>query len=627
MTWLSGGGALVTVLEESPHGLESGDLVLLSRVQGIEGINDRPMKVQVKDRFSFELEHDHSFSLSLGTQNIKGGYVNQVKKPATVHFDSMADTLDAPGFIASFITKMGDRSNCLHLGFRALHEFRRLHEGELPQAGNMTHAEEVYALSCGLNEQIKLVESMEDFREVVMQLSLCARGQLSPMCALLGGVVAQETIKACSGKFMPITQWFYTDFAEALPDEPLPVEEVSPQECRYDGQIAVFGQEMQDKICRLNAFLVGAGAIGCEMLKNWAMMGVSCDAGGRGVTHVTDMDNIEKSNLSRQFLFRNADINRPKSVTAAAAAAVMNPSFRTAVYESKVAPDTEHIFSDDFYESLDFVCTALDNVQARLYVDQRCMFYHLPMLESGTLGTKGSTQVVVPCVTENYGASRDPVDEKSIPMCTLKFYPNLIEHTLQWARELFEEQYKQTPDDCNNYLNCATAAEFQTSFLANQQNVKLETLNRMYTALVESRPASIEDCIVWARLQFEDLFCNRIKQLLHTFPVDKLTSSGAPFWSGSKKPPAPLQFNAGDPLHMQFIVAAANMRAMVFGIPPQHMEEVFFEVLEGVSVPSFSPSDGVSIPTSDEESKQGSSSSSAGGYLDDIDAKCAAVLK
>ena len=84
-----------------------------------------------------------------------------------------------------------------------------------------------------------------------------------------------------------------------------------------------------------------------------------------------------------------------------------------------MASDTEHIFGDDFYDQLDGVCTALDNVEARLYVDQRCVFYRLPMLESGTLGTKGNTQVVVPHLTENYGATRDP-PEKSIPVCTLK---------------------------------------------------------------------------------------------------------------------------------------------------------------------------------------------------------------
>ena len=52
---------------------------------------------------------------------------------------------------------------------------------------------------------------------------------------------------------------------------------------------------------------VGAGAIGCEMLKNWAMMGMS--AGSQGQIIVTDMDTIEKSNLNRQFLFRPWDVS------------------------------------------------------------------------------------------------------------------------------------------------------------------------------------------------------------------------------------------------------------------------------------------------------------------------------
>jgi ubiquitin-activating enzyme E1 len=52
---------------------------------------------------------------------------------------------------------------------------------------------------------------------------------------------------------------------------------------------------------------VGSGAIGCEMLKNFAMMGVGCEKNG-GSVYVTDMDSIEKSNLNRQFLFRSWDI-------------------------------------------------------------------------------------------------------------------------------------------------------------------------------------------------------------------------------------------------------------------------------------------------------------------------------
>ena len=69
-------------------------------------------------------------------------------------------------------------------------------------------------------------------------------------------------------------------------------------------------------------------------------------------------------------------------------------------------------------------------MDARLYLDRRCVYYGKPLLESGTLGTMGNTQIVIPKVTESYGSSRDP-PEKSIPICTLKNFPNAIEHCLQ----------------------------------------------------------------------------------------------------------------------------------------------------------------------------------------------------
>lgn len=65
-----------------------------------------------------------------------------------------------------------------------------------------------------------------------------------------------------------------------------------------------------------------------------------------------------------------------------------------------------------------------------MYMDRRCVYYRKPLLESGTLGTKGNVQVVIPFVTESYSSSQDP-PEKSIPICTLKNFPNAIEHTLQ----------------------------------------------------------------------------------------------------------------------------------------------------------------------------------------------------
>jgi molybdopterin/thiamine biosynthesis adenylyltransferase len=51
---------------------------------------------------------------------------------------------------------------------------------------------------------------------------------------------------------------------------------------------------------------------------------------------------------------------------------------------------------------------ALDNVKARAYVDQRCVAAHKPLIDSGTTGTKGHTQVVVPNLTETWGDQKDP---------------------------------------------------------------------------------------------------------------------------------------------------------------------------------------------------------------------------
>lgn len=51
------------------------------------------------------------------------------------------------------------------------------------------------------------------------------------------------------------------------------------------------------------------------------------------------------------------------------------------------------VFNDEFWEGLDVVVNALDNVNARLYVDSRCVYFQKPLLESGTLGTKCNTQV------------------------------------------------------------------------------------------------------------------------------------------------------------------------------------------------------------------------------------------
>lgn len=159
----------------------------------------------------------------------------------------------------------------------------------------------------------------------------------------MGGFVGQEVLKACSGKFGPLYQHLYFDALEALPDVKPTAADCAPSSppSRHDGQIAVFGRAFQAKIENQRQFLVGAGAIGCEMLKNWAMMGLG--SGEKGHIYVTDLDTIEKSNLNRQFLFRPKDVGSFKSEAGRRAVTEMNEKLegKVEVYKLAVGGETE----------------------------------------------------------------------------------------------------------------------------------------------------------------------------------------------------------------------------------------------------------------------------------------------
>lgn len=125
----------------------------------------------------------------------------------------------------------------------------------------------------------------------------------------------------------------------------------------------------------------------------------------------TDDDNIEISNLNRQFLFRKENVGSNKSEAACKAGSRMNSSVNFQSLKLRVDPATEETFDDEFWESLSFVINAVDNINARLYVDQKCVWYEKPLFESGTLGTKCNSQDIIPGYTKAYGDSRDPPEE------------------------------------------------------------------------------------------------------------------------------------------------------------------------------------------------------------------------
>lgn len=600
---------IVTCVEETRHGLEDGDYVAFREIKGMTELNGcEPRQISVKGPYTFSIGDTSGLSLYE-----TGGVFEQVKQPKKLSFRPLREALTQPRFVTSDFGKF-DRQEVLHAAFLGFHSFWEQHQ-RLPRP----HEEEDAALLIELVKSHKNATydaTDEEKKAILRDFAFTCSGQLPPMTAFMGGLVAQEVLKACSGKFNPIEQFYYFDAFECLPRggeasnedyDRLPASEFAPRNNdRYNGQIAVFGHQFQDKILgNLRGFVVGAGAIGCELLKLFAMMGVG--TGPRGSLNVTDMDTIEKSNLNRQFLFRSRDVGQPKSQTAAAAVCRLNPLLVGHIEArlDRVGPETENIFDDVFFESLDFVANALDNMEARKYMDRRCVFYRKPLLESGTLGTKGNTQVVIPHLTESYSSSQDP-PERTIPFCTLHNFPNAIEHTIQWAMDAFHGMFRSDAEAANLFLT--DPAEFRESLLTEAGNKSAgslvssrEKLERVLRTLILERPQSLDDCISWARLKFEEFFANNIKQLLYNFPRDSKTSSGASFWSGPKRAPNPLVFDPNDPTHMDFIVAAANMRAENYGLKGSDDINHIKQVLTKVVIPEFRPREGVKIQVSENE--------------------------
>ncbi|XP_068718241.1 ubiquitin-like modifier-activating enzyme 1 [Montipora capricornis] len=594
---------IVTCLDEQRHSYESGDYVSFSEVQGMTELNQcEPRKIKVIGPYTFSIGDTSGFS-----EYDRGGIVTQVKMPKIVKFKSFRDSLTSPEFVLTDFGKM-DRPGQLHLGYVTLHKFVDAY-GSLPKPRNEEDAKKFVDLAKKLNSEKACLQVDEIDEKLLTQLAFNARGDICPMQGVIGGITAQEVMKACSGKFHPIFQLLYFDSLECLPEEgDITEASCQPTGTRYDAQIAVFGSDFQKKLSEQKFFIVGAGAIGCEHLKNFAMMGLACGQEGR--LFVTDMDTIEKSNLNRQFLFRPADVQQMKSEVAARAVKVMNTEVNITAHQNRVGPETEKTYNDDFFESLDGVTNALDNVDARMYMDRRCVYYRKPLLESGTLGTKGNVQVVLPFLTESYSSSQDP-PEKSIPICTLKNFPNAIEHTLQWARDAFEGLFTIPAENVNQYIGDPKFAERAEKLPGMQA---LEVFDSIKKCLVDERPNEFADCVRWARIQFQENYHNTIQQLLYNFPKDQVTSSGQPFWSGPKRCPHPLEFDPLEATHMDYVTSAANLRAYMYGIKGSRDQRLILECLKTVTVPKFVPKSGVKISVTDEEAAQESS-----GNVDDDD--------
>ncbi|XP_069023197.1 ubiquitin-like modifier-activating enzyme 6 [Embiotoca jacksoni] len=606
-TITQGDPGVVSCMDNQPHGLQTGQSVVFREVSGMEELNGTARQVSVISAHSFEIGDTSQLQ-----PYAHGGFFVLVKTPKTYRFETIERQLCDPQVLTPDFSKP-EAPLQIHAALLALDTFQEQHS-RLPNIGCLQDAEALLKLTEEVNATLKNRAPVNS--ELVRCLSRTARGTLPPLAAAVGGVTSQEVLKAITGKFAPLQQWLYLDVIEVVrPLQSLSAEEFFPRGDRYDGLRACIGESMCLELHKLRVFMVGCGAIGCEMLKNFALLGVGL-AKTSGEVCITDPDLIEKSNLNRQFLFRPHHIQKPKSTTAAEATLDINPELQVDAHLNKVCPATESIYSDSFYSCLNIVVTALDNVEARRYVDSRCVSNQRPLLDSGTMGTKGHTEIIVPNMTESYNSHRDPPEEE-IPFCTLKSFPSVIEHTIQWARDKFENAFVHKPSMYNTFWQTQSPAEVVLQRM--QAGESLEGSFQVIK-LLSRRPSQWEQCITVARLKFEKYFKRKALQLLHSFPLDTRLKDGSLFWQSPKRPPTPIEFDLKESLHFNFIVSTARLYAGIYNIPYSEKdlsEEAVSRTLSDVKIPEYRPSqksietdesakkpDQVKMPLSSEEERE-----------------------
>ncbi|GKZ01202.1 hypothetical protein MPSEU_001071600 [Mayamaea pseudoterrestris] len=356
------------------------------------------------------------------------------------------------------------------------------------------------------------------------------------------------------------------------------------------GMEATVGSDLLQKIRDAQLLVVGAGGIGCELLKNLALCGFR-------KVHVIDLDTIDVSNLNRQLLFRSQHVGQPKCTVACQVAANMASS------QVEYIPHLGNVCDNSFFntqfvqQNFDLVLNALDNVTARRRVNRICLAAGVPLVEAGTTGYLGQVNVIdkesgVACYE-----CKTQETQKVYPICTIRSTPSMPVHTIVWAKEfyklLFHEKVEESmlyedPDGPDNSVVMEAVSDFRKIMAANDDGnsnsakqqaakkllhkfyrdeiIKQLDMDRYKTALKTPVPmdakaidSAIEQTAPFKTAKYKQTDIPTITDCIAEF-VDCLQEAQ----TGQVLP----SFDKDDLLSMRFVTVTSNLRSYVFGIEP-----------------------------------------------------------
>lgn len=218
----------------------------------------------------------------------------------------------------------------------------------------------------------------------------------------------------------------------------------------------------------MNILILGAGGLGCELLKNVSMMVIRQEIQVDKIT-IIDMDTIELTNLNRQFMFTDEDISLNKSEVAAK---YISNKFKKMINVVPIVQDLT-LLNKEFYQNFQLILSGLDSVEARRYVNQICVqiAYEsqfnsiIPLIDGGLESLKGHVKLIIPGVTACWecsistlptqGTTENSTGPKigNVPLCTIATNPRSIEHVIEYVYIKALENNDKDKDKQSFYLH------------------------------------------------------------------------------------------------------------------------------------------------------------------------------
>ncbi|KAJ9059338.1 E1 ubiquitin-activating protein uba2, variant 3 [Entomophthora muscae] len=370
-------------------------------------------------------------------------------------------------------------------------------------------------------------------------------------------------------------------------------------------------QDIYTGVSSSKILVVGAGGIGCELLKNLVLS---------GFRHIelVDLDTIDISNLNRQFLFQKQHVSQSKALVAAKAAEKFNPGVKIVPYHANIK---DKKFDLSWFQSFNLVMNALDNLDARRYVNRMCLDAKVPLIESGTAGYVGQATVISRKLTECFECNPKETP-KTYPVCTIRSTPSQPIHCIVWAKSyLFNQLFGEDDDqfDSSQDENRTEIEELKKEAEALKaikesmktagfcQNVFEKVFNRDVSRLAncegmwkDRQPPHPLSYTSFDLPQLESQALDRevadtaiptLEESFFQFTKSTAILARRLLEARSHNPTATLAFDKDDHDTLEFVVAASNLRAHIFGIAEKSLFDI--KAMAGNIIPAIATTNAI----------------------------------